>query len=150
MLYWNVLTIRVICVGGITDYYATAISKYEKRLRRYCKFEIIPANAREDDLRGQIAAIRAQTKGHIILCDIDGELISSEGLAQRIDKLSQNTSTITFIIGGSDGVGDMLNDVVHERISFGKITLPHQLFRVALVEQIYRAFTILRGEKYHK
>ena len=142
------LTIRIVAVGFLTDYYQAAVSEYSKRLSKFCKFEII--QIKESDKRKECEAIRERVKGHIILCSPAGALISSEELAGSIEKLSQVTSTITFIIGGSDGVGDLLNDVVNDKISFGRITLPHQLFRVVLTEQIYRAFTILNGVKYHK
>jgi len=131
------LSIRIVAVGGLREgYLRDAVAEYQKRLTKYCKLEIIEIKE----------GAPVPLKGHCMLCDIGGEMVTSEGLASKIEKLSMTGNMITFVIGGSDGI-----DVdVKDRISFGRITLPHQLFRVVLVEQIYRAFTISKGEKYHK
>ena len=143
------LTVRVVAVGTLKEkFFVSAVDEYVKRLGKYCKFEII--QVKESGPKKEAEEIRAKLRGYVILCDVMGELVSSEGLAKRFEDLSMDTSTITFVIGGSDGVGGYLDDVADEKTSFGKITLPHQLFRVVLVEQIYRVFTILKGEKYHK
>ena len=141
-----VLNIRLIAVGTLKEkYFADAVAEHAKRLSKYCKFEIV--EIKESTVKKETDAIKEKIKGYSILCDIKGELITSESLADKINKLTQINSAITFIIGGSDGVGDIS---VNEKISLGRITLPHQLFRVVLAEQIYRAFTIIKGEKYHK
>jgi len=143
------ITIKIIAVGNIKDkFFADAIAEYTKRLTKYCKFEI--AQIKESTVTKECDDIKEKLRGHVILCDIRGDKVSSDGLATKIEKLSQTTSTISIVIGGSDGVGNYLDGHVNEKVSFGDITLPHQLFRVVLVEQVYRAFTILRGEKYHK
>ena len=143
------LTIKIVAVGTLKEkFYVDAVAEYVKRLSKYCKLEII--QVKESDIKKECEEIRDKLKGHVILCDLRGELVSSEGFAQKIEKLQMATSTISIVIGGSEGVGNYLDDVIDEWMSFGKITLPHQLFRVVLVEQIYRAFTILKGEKYHK
>ena len=143
------ITIRIIAVGTLKEkYWADAIAEYTKRLGRFCKSEII--EVRESNPRQECDEIRRHLRGHVILCAIDGEMVTSPGLATRLDDLSQVTSCVTFVIGGSDGVGHGLDDVVGEKMSLGRITLPHQLFRVVLTEQIYRAFTITAGAKYHK
>jgi len=143
------LSIRIIAVGSIKEtFFREAIAEYQKRLTRYCKLEVI--EIREGTQKQETDAIRAKVKGTVLLCDINGKPITSEDLATKISTLSQTTSTISIIIGGSHGVGNALDDVVHEKLSFGKITLPHQLFRVILHEQVYRAFTIIKGESYHK
>ena len=129
-------------------YFTDACAEYLKRLTRYCKPEIIQIN--ESNPSNETREIISKCKGHTILCDINGDLISSPDMAQKIANLSQTNSTITFIIGGSDGITPEINAAIRDRFSFGRITLPHQLFRVALLEQIYRAFTINNGEKYHK
>lgn len=143
------LNIRLLVVGGLKEkYFVDAVGEYLKRLTKYCKIEIV--EIKESDKRKESQQIREKLKGHVILCDIGGEIISSEQLAEKIGKISMTSSTVTFVIGGSDGVDDELRAVINERISFGRITLPHQLFRVVLTEQIYRAFTIIKNERYHK
>ncbi|MBQ3158359.1 MAG: 23S rRNA (pseudouridine(1915)-N(3))-methyltransferase RlmH, partial [Clostridia bacterium] len=90
-------------------------------------------------------------KGTIVLLDREGEFVSSEKMAEIIDKYqTQGNSEITYVIGGSNGVSEMLKQKANKTISFGKITFPHQLFRVVLLEQIYRAFCINAGLPYHK
>jgi len=142
------LSIKIVAIGKCESYYFDAVAEYTKRLSKYCNFEII--QIKNSDIKGETDAIRPHLKGHVILCAIQGELVTSESLASKIDKLSHTTSAITFIIGGSDGVGTHLDNQIHDRVSFGRATFPHQLFRVMLTEQIYRAFTILNNEKYHK
>ena len=144
------LSVRLVAVGSIKEsFFKDAIAEYEKRLSKYCKFEIIEVS--ESDSKNEAAAIRQKLKGHVMLCDIGGRHVSSIELSDSFFNLGvMGSSTVTIIIGGSHGVGSFLDDVVSEKVSFGRITLPHQLFRVVLIEQIYRAFTIIRGEKYHK
>ena len=143
------LSIRIIAVGGIKEaFWADAIAEYKKRLGKYCKLEIL--QIKESTIKKECEEISAKLKGHVFLFDINGEPVNSNDLSNKIAKLTQTSSTITFVIGGSDGVGAYLDDYVNEKISFGRITFPHQLFRVVAVEQIYRAFTIISGEKYHK
>ena len=134
------ISIRLIAVGNLKERYLTdAVAEYAKRLSKYCKLEIIEVKENKP--------IQDKIKGYSILCDIEGDLITSEALANKFKTISQTSSLITFVIGGSEGVSGL---EVNEKISFGRITFPHQLFRVVLIEQIYRAFTIIKGEKYHK
>jgi len=142
------LSIKLVAVGKCESYFAEAVTEYAKRLTKYCNFEI--AQIKNSDIKGETDAIRPHLKGYVILCAIQGELVSSESLAAKLEKLSHTTSSITFIIGGSDGVGNYLDGLIHEKISFGRATFPHQLFRVIIAEQLYRSFTILNNEKYHK
>ena len=140
------LNIRIVCVGTLKEpYWRDAVAEYEKRLQRYCKLEIV--QIRESNVKEETDAIREKLRGHTILCGVAGDVVTSETLARNIERISQTSSTITFVVGGSDGVGEL---DVNQTTSFGRITYPHQLFRVVLVEQIYRAFTIIKGEKYHK
>jgi 23S rRNA (pseudouridine1915-N3)-methyltransferase len=144
-----VVKIKIVAVGGLKEkFWADAVAEYEKRLQKYCKFEIV--QIRESSVRSECAEIATKVAGHVILFDVAGAEITSVDLAKKIAGIMQTKSTITFIIGGSDGIGDGGDIKIDERISFGRITLPHQLFRVVAVEQIYRAFTILGGEKYNK
>ncbi|MCL2846659.1 MAG: 23S rRNA (pseudouridine(1915)-N(3))-methyltransferase RlmH [Firmicutes bacterium] len=143
------LTIRIVAVGGLKEkFWSDAIAEYQKRLGKYCRMEIV--EIRESNPRDESREITTKLRGHVILCDINGPLVTSDGLSARMNTLSQTTSAITFVVGGSDGVHETLSQHINERMSFGRITLPHQLFRVILIEQIYRAQTITRGEKYHK
>jgi len=149
MIYYNMLSVKIIAVGNLESYFAEAVAEYVKRLGRYCNLSII--QIKHSDQKHEVAEIKKHlTKGAVCLCDIGGTIVSSVDMAKKLEQVSMSPGAITFIIGGSDGVGNLLDDVNHEKISFGRITLPHQLFRVILVEQIYRAFTILNNEKYHK
>ena len=135
----------MLAVGGLKeDYWVDACAEYVKRLTRYCKLKII--QIAESNPANETKEIIAKCKGFVFVFDIGGELVSSVELAGRIEKLAQTNSTLTFVIGGSNGVCELEG----ERVSFGRVTLPHQLFRVVALEQIYRAFTINNGEKYHK
>ena len=158
------LNIRVICVGKSKEkYWDAAYAEYLKRLRAYCSPEVIevrearlPANASPADERNVIDAEGRDILGRIsggdfvIALDIRGKEFSSEELARKISDISFNNSRICFIIGGSLGLSDEVKERADLRLSFGKITLPHQLARVVLLEQIYRAFKINSGEAYHK
>lgn len=158
------LNIKVICVGKSKEkYWDAAYAEYLKRLRAYCSPEVIevrearlPANASPADERNVIDAEGRDILGRIsggdfvIALDIRGREFSSEELARKISDISFNNSRICFIIGGSLGLSDEVKERADLRLSFGKITLPHQLARVVLLEQIYRAFKINSGEAYHK
>ena len=158
------LNIKVICVGKSKEkYWDAAYAEYLKRLRAYCSPEVIevrearlPANASPADERNVIDAEGRDILGRIsgsdfvIALDIRGKEFSSEELARKISDISFNNSRICFIIGGSLGLSDEVKERADLRLSFGKITLPHQLARVVLLEQIYRAFKINSGEAYHK
>ena len=138
------LNIKVICVGKSKEkYWDAAYAEYLKRLRGYCNPEVIevkeaklPANASAADERNVI--------------ETEGRELSSEDLAKKISDISFNNSRISFIIGGSLGLSNEVKKRADLRFSFGRITLPHQLARVVLLEQIYRAFKINAGEAYHK
>ena len=158
------LNIKVICVGKSKEkYWDAAYAEYLKRLRAYCSPEVIevrearlPANASPADERNVIDAEGRDILGRmsggdfVIALDIRGKEFSSEELARKISDISFNNSRICFIIGGSLGLSDEVKERADLRLSFGKITLPHQLARVVLLEQIYRAFKINSGEAYHK
>ena len=150
------INIRIVAVGGIKDgYFRDAVAEYSKRLGKYCRFEIIEVAEHSTKdvtscIRAEALGIREKIKGTVVLCDVCGKAMTSNGLAELIGRCSMNTSVITFVIGGSHGVGTEIDDVVTHRISFSGMTFPHQLFRVMLVEQVYRAFTIINNEKYHK
>ena len=158
------MNISVICVGKLKeDYLKSAIAEYSKRLSRFATFEIIevpdqkiPDNAGEK-LEEQILIKEGETilskiknNSYVIAMCIEGKQLSSEELANEIENISMTNSNISFIIGGSLGLSKAVKERADKCISFGKITLPHQLMRVVLSEQIYRAFKINSNEAYHK
>ena len=158
------LSIKVICVGKSKEkYWDAAYAEYLKRLKGYCSPEVIevkeaklPANASPADEKkvieteGREILSRIGSGDCVIALDIQGKELSSEEIARKISEISFDYSRISFIIGGSLGLSDEVKKRADFRMSFGKITLPHQLARVVLLEQIYRAFKINAGEAYHK
>ncbi len=145
------LRITIFAVGKLKEqFWKDAVAEYLKRLGGYAKIEVreLPDSNAEKEASALLSTL--PERGPIILMDIRGKETSSEGLAQKIDNYALNSdSHISFIIGGSDGVKEVKQRAT-ERISFGPITLPHNLARVVLLEQIYRAFKIIRHEPYHK
>lgn len=159
------MKITVITVGKIKEkYLKDAIAEYSKRLSKYCKLEIVevadektPDNASEvveESIRSKEAErILKYVKddAYIVTLEIGGKQLSSEELADKIDKLGvQGTSHIIFIIGGSIGLGKEVLAKSDYALSFSKMTFPHQLMRVILLEQVYRSYRIINGEPYHK
>ncbi len=159
------MRIAVAAVGKLKEkYWREAIAEYSKRLAAYCRLEISEINdesyaeglsaAEEDRVKQRewerlCRHLRADT--YLVALDVQGEPVSSEELAVRIDKLTLNGhSDITFLIGGSLGLPEQALKQAHWRLSFSRMTFPHQLMRVVLLEQIYRAYKITRGEPYHK
>jgi 23S rRNA (pseudouridine1915-N3)-methyltransferase len=160
----EMLNVKVICVGKSKEkYWDAAYAEYLKRLRGYCSPEVIevkearlPANASAADERNVVETEGREIMGkigsgdYVIALDIHGKELSSEELAKKISDISFNNSKISFIIGGSLGLSGEVLKRADFRFSFGRITLPHQLARVVLLEQVYRAFKINAGEAYHK
>jgi 23S rRNA (pseudouridine1915-N3)-methyltransferase len=158
------MNITIITIGKLKEkYFKDAVSEYLKRLSRFGKIEIIelpdekiPDNAgkkqTETIKNKEGAAILSHLKSNtyfITLC-IEGKEFSSEELAEKISSLSMQTGHITLAIGGSLGLSDEVKNMSQLKLSFGKITFPHQLMRVVLLEQLYRAFKINSNESYHK
>ena len=151
--------IKVICVGKIKEkYFVDALDEYKKRISKYSKLEIIEVSDEATDNEKIVLAkekeklLKAINKSdYNIVLDIDGKELSSVELSDKINNIFTNyNSNITFIIGGSCGIDDEIKNMCDFRLSFSKMTFPHQLFRVLLLEQIYRAFKILNNESYHK
>lgn len=150
--------IRVICVGKIKEkYFSMAIEEYVKRLSKYTNIDILelidegiddPKVVLKKEKEKLLKYIDA--KSYVILLDREGKEFSSLDLANKIDSILVHNSNIVFIIGGSYGVDDEVKQKANLSISFSKLTFPHQLFRIILLEQIYRAFKILNNESYHK
>lgn len=149
-------TVCVTCVGKLKErFFADAVSEYGKRLSRFCKLEIceLEDKAGADEIKKESDAILSSVRAgeFVVLTDLKGESVSSEELSLMLDKAyASGKSTVRFIIGGSCGVDDRVHRCADKVISFGKATYPHQLMRVILLEQIYRAFTISAGMPYHK
>ena len=152
------LKINLVCVGSIKEkFFTDAIKEYQKRLSRFCSLSIteVQEEAQEKSIEKKIdkesEKLLNACKGAIILLDREGKMLSSEDLAESFDKLStQGVSEVSLVIGGSNGVNSNLKSKAKLIVSFGKITFPHQLFRVVLLEQVYRAFSINSGSPYHK
>ncbi len=158
------MKITIACVGKIKEKYLTAgIEEFAKRLQPFCKLETIAiAEERMPDNPSPAQKKQVLTKeterllavlpenAYVIVLDVAGKPISSPELASKFDKLAlAGSSHITFVIGGAFGYTEALRHRADERISFSKMTFTHQMIRLLLVEQIYRAFKISRGEKYH-
>lgn len=159
------MNITVICLGKLKEKYSSdAVKEYSKRISPYGKLDIIelnpvklPENPSETEIKIALEkeAIEIIKKipqnAFIIPLCVEGELLSSEGLANKFNKISlSGKSNIVFIIGSSFGLADIIKEQAHLRLSFSKMTFPHQLMRVMLLEQIYRAFQINNNGKYHK
>jgi 23S rRNA (pseudouridine1915-N3)-methyltransferase len=149
--------IKIICIGKVKElYFRDAIEEYIKRLSKYTKVEIIELSDynydREKTIKEESRSIieKFNNNEYKILLDINGESLDSISLSKKLNDLLITNSNITFIIGGSYGVSDELKGMVDYRLSFSRLTFPHQLFRVVLLEQIYRCFKIINNEEYHK
>lgn len=159
------MRITVLSVGKIKEsFLKEGILEYSKRLRKYCQLEIVevedekvPDTAGEEVLEkirekeGERILKRLPEKAQVITLEIEGKQLSSTKLAQHIEESGVfGTSHIVFVIGGSIGLGKNIREKSQIKLSFGKMTYPHQLMRLILLEQIYRSFRIICGEPYHK
>ena len=153
------IKINLICLGDIKEkYYKEAINEYSKRISRFAELKIIELKEHvaaskfetEVALKKDAVEIKKHLKGHIVVLDIKGKMLSSEDLSKKIEKISLTSSEISFVIGASNGIHDEIKNLANEKISFSPLTFPHQLMRVIFLEQLYRAFTISNGISYHK
>lgn len=159
------MKITVITVGKIKEkYLKDAIAEYSKRLSKYCKLEIIEvSDEKTPDSASEVVEMQIRDKEgdrilkyikddmYVITLEIAGKMLTSEELAEKIENLGiQGKSSIAFIIGGSIGLGNKILKRSDYALSFSKMTFPHQLMRVILLEQIYRSYRIISGEPYHK
>ncbi len=144
--------IKILCVGKIKeDYLKELIEDYKKRINKYIKLEIIELKDNvlyDKEIESIINNIRVSD--YNIALDLNGDMVSSEELAKKIDYILPRNSNITFIVGGSLGLDDRVKSKCQEVISFSHLTFPHGLFRGILLEQIYRACKINNHESYHK
>ncbi len=159
------MNITILCIGKLKErYWLEAVSEYSKRLSRFCSLSIqelkeerLPDNAspaQEQEViesEGQNLLKHIRQGSYVIALDLRGKAMSSEQLAQTVERLGlSGRSDLTFIIGGSLGLSAALLARADLRLSFGAMTFPHQMMRVILLEQVYRAFKINRNEAYHK
>lgn len=157
------LNINIICVGKIKEQYLKdAINEYSKRLSKYCNLNIVEIQdeklpnklyesllneVKEKECNKIIQSIKKES--YVIALDLKGKEYTSEDFSKRIENITNINSSITFIIGGTLGLTDEIRKLSNEKICFSKMTFPHQLIRVFLLEQIYRAFKIQKNETYH-
>ena len=157
------LHINLYCVGKVKEQYLRdAIDEYLKRMSKYCSISIIelpdkPIPEKSNStLESQIIAAESNEiinklnmSSYKIALDLTGKQYTSEEFAEKINKIQLSNSTISFIIGGSLGLSDDLKRICNEKVSFSKMTFPHQLMRVIFLEQLFRSFKINNNEKYH-
>ena len=150
--------IKIICIGKIKEkYYEQAIDEYKKRLSKYTKLEIIEL---PDENNKSVDVIKSlekdkilsnnKDKDYVITLEINGNKLDSVNLSKKLEQINLNYSNIVFVIGGSYGLDEEVSKRSNYKLSFSDLTFPHQLFRVILLEQIYRCFKIKNNETYHK
>lgn len=159
------MKITVVAVGKIKEkFFADAVSEYRKRLGRYCKLEILqvadektPDGVSEalekqiKDREGERILSHIRDREYVFALAIEGKMMSSEEMAQKMERLGvEGRSQVVFVIGGSLGLSEAVLRRADEHLSFSKMTFPHQLMRVILLEQIYRSYRIMTGGPYHK
>lgn len=144
------IKVNLVCVGKLKErYWREAVEEYAKRLSRFCKLEIrelaekaTPKEEAEDILRA--------CRGYTIALAVEGKGCSSEAFAKKIGTLCDKGEEITLVIGSSCGLDQRVKEAARELLSFSEMTFPHQMMRVVLLEQVYRAFMIGSGSEYHK
>ena len=159
------MKITILCVGKVKEkFYRDAIGEYQKRLSRYCKLEIVevadektPDGASETvenqikEKEGNRILSKIREEDYVIALAIDGKMQDSMELSKNIQQLGvRGKSSIVFVVGGSLGLSKEVLKRANEKLSFSKMTFPHQLMRVILLEQVYRSYRIMNGEPYHK
>ena len=159
------MKITIFCVGKVKeDFYRKAIAEYEKRLSRYCKLKTVEvSDEKTPDLASQTVEKQIKEKEgerllkqikedmYVIALTIDGRMTDSVGMSRRIERLGvSGKSNVAFVIGGSLALSEQVLSRADEKLSFSKMTFPHQLMRVILLEQIYRSYRIMNHEPYHK
>ena len=150
--------IKIICIGKIKEKYTLdAINDYLKRLSKYTKIEIIELpNYNSDNIseilihEKELILKNIKDKDYIITLEIEGKQLDSISFSNKLNEIFNHNSNIIFIIGGSYGIHQDIKNISNYHLSFSKMTFPHQLFRILLLEQIYRSFKIQNNETYHK
>ena len=161
----NKMKVEIIAVGKVREkYIKLGIAEFKKRLQAYCTLaltdvrdEHAPDHLSEKELEkvkeieGERILQRIHDNAYVIALDVQGSQHSSEALAKKMEQISfQGKNNVTFIIGGSNGLSPAVLNRADEKLSFSKMTFPHQLMKLILLEQVYRAYKIQRGEPYHK
>lgn len=153
------MTTAILCCGKLKDYYYEAAAEYQKRLSRYMRLEVLEVpdepegkdQARILAIEGQRMLMRLRPDDTLIALCIEGNQVSSEAFAQQLQVYkAQGKGRIVYVIGGSLGLSEDVLKRAQSRLSLSKMTLPHQLTRVILLEQLYRACMIEAGQRYHK
>ena len=152
------MRVKLVCVGKLKEkYLKEACNEYSKRISGFGKIEIIEVQDEKDDrpdamtIEGGKILKNIRRNEYVVTLEIKGEAQSSEQLAEKMSALAvKGISDITFVIGGSNGLHEVVSKRADYKLSFSKMTFPHQLARVMLLEQIYRAYKINQGGKYHK
>lgn len=150
--------IRVLCIGKVKEsFFKEAILEYQKRLSKYTKIEILEGpdydlgNPELNKKQEKVFLLKhIRDKDYVITLEIEGKEFSSLEFSQKLEGIQSNFPDVTFVIGGSDGLDDEVKKRSNLRLSFSPMTFPHQLFRILLLEQIYRAYKIKNHESYHK
>lgn len=143
--------IKIICVGKVKEkFYRDAIDEYMKRLQKYHRVIIDEVNDSDINREKELILKHINSRDYIITLEIEGQQLDSVSFSKFIDKTLMINSNIIFIIGGSCGLHNDIKKKADYRLSFSKLTFPHQLFRIILLEQIYRSFRIINNESYHK
>ena len=149
--------IKIITVGKIKEkYYTDAVNEYLKRLSKYTKIDLIEVKDEDFDISKTLLKEKESIlkyiddKDYVITLEIEGTELDSVSLSKKINDIQSNNSNITFIIGGSYGLHEDIKRRSNYALSFSKMTFPHQLFRVILLEQLYRSYKIINNETYHK
>lgn len=158
------LNVNIICVGNLKEkYFCDAVNEYAKRLSRYCKFTVTELSEEKiSDQQTQSMIEKTLSKegerilskisksDYVVAMCIEGKILSSQELASKLSDIAMTSGTVCFVIGGSWGLSDQVKQRADFKLSVSKMTFPHQLFRVMMCEQIYRAFSINANAKYHK
>ena len=156
------INLNVVCVGNVKETsFKEAINEYLKRITKFANIKIVevkeerisknPTKAEiENVVEEEGKRILSHRRGVVVVCDGGGKMLTSMELANKLEKVESSFSTITFVIGGSYGLSDLVKSKANLLLSFSAFTFPHQLFRIMLLEQIYRAYTIVNNITYHK
>lgn len=149
---------KIICVGKLKEkYFSDAVEEYQKRLSKYTKLELI--EVKDEDFKEEKRTLALEEerilkylndKDYVITLEIEGKELSSIEFSKKIDQILIENSNVTFVIGGSYGLSENIKKRANLHLSFSKMTFPHQLFRILLLEQIYRSYKIINNERYHK
>ena len=147
---------KIICVGKVKEkFFVDAINEYSKRISKYTKLEIIEISDESNESiamkkEGEKILSKIKDNDYVVTLEIEGNSLTSLEFAKKIDNNFNSNKNLTFVIGGSYGLDESVKSRSDYKLSFSKFTFPHQLFRVILLEQIYRAYKINHNENYHK